>query len=296
MPSRAAPSEVTVSWTVRDKTCLITGANTGIGKETALELARRGAKVVMACRDRGRGEAARAEISASGSHPAELLIADLADLAQVRRLADEIHERHPSLPLVISNAGVVMPQRTTTVDGYEATFAINHLAPFLLIHRLRDRIEASAPARIVVVASQVEASGVIAFDDLMTERDYQPLVAYRQSKLANVLFTYELARRLADTDVTVNCLHPGVIATHLLSDYTGRPRALGMLQRLSHPGPKVGAETSIRLATDPSLGGVSGRYFRPEGEAQSSKASYDEDLAARLWTESERLCGLRDRP
>lgn len=283
-----------MTWTVRDKTCLITGANTGIGKETALDLARRGAKIVMVCRDRERGEAARREISEAGKHPAELLVADLAELDQVRRLADEVRERCPSLPLVISNAGVVMPKRTTTPDGYEATFAINHLAPFLLINRLLDRIEASAPARIVVVASQVEASGVIAFDDLMTERGYEPLVAYRQSKLANVLFTYELARRLASTDVTVNCLHPGVIATNLLSDYNGRPRALGMLHRLSHPGPKVGAATSIRLATDPELSGVSGRYFRPEGEAQSSKASYDEELAARLWRESERLCGLSD--
>ncbi len=283
-----------MSWTVRDKTCLITGANTGIGKETALDLARRGAKIVMVCRDRERGEAARREIANAGSHAAELLIADLADLAQVRRLTDEVLERCPSLPLVISNAGVVMPERTTTPDGYEATFAINHLAPFLLLNRLRERIEASTPARIVVVASQVEASGVIAFDDLMTERDYEPLVAYRQSKLANVLFTYELARRLKDTDVTVNCLHPGVIATNLLSDYNGRPRALGMLHRLSHPGPKVGAATSIRLATDPELSGVSGRYFRPEGEAQSSMASYDEDLASRLWKESERLTGLSD--
>ena len=283
-----------MSWTVRDKTCLITGANTGIGKETALDLARRGAKIVMVCRDRERGEAARREIANAGSHAAELLIADLADLAQVRRLTDEVLERCPSLPLVISNAGVVMPERTTTPDGYEATFAINHLAPFLLLNRLRERIEASTPARIVVVASQVVASGVIAFDDLMTERDYEPLVAYRQSKLANVLFTYELARRLKDTDVTVNCLHPGVIATNLLSDYNGRPRALGMLHRLSHPGPKVGAATSIRLATDPELSGVSGRYFRPEGEAQSSKASYDEDLASRLWKESERLTGLSD--
>ncbi len=283
-----------MSWTVRDKTCLITGANTGIGKETALALASRGAKIVMACRDRGRGEAARREISAAGAHRAELLIADLADLEQVRRLADEVLDRYPSLPLVISNAGVVMPQRTTSVDGYEATFAINHLAPFLLINRLRERIEASAPARIVVVASQVEAAGVIAFDDLMTERNYQPLVAYRQSKLANVLFTYELARRLKDTDVTVNCLHPGVIATQLLSDYNGRPRALGMLQRLSHPGPKIGAKTSIRLATDPELSAMSGRYFRPEGEAQSSKASYDEDLAAKLWKKSAELCGLSE--
>jgi NAD(P)-dependent dehydrogenase (short-subunit alcohol dehydrogenase family) len=285
-----------MTWTVRDKTCLITGANTGIGKETALDLAldlaRRGAEIVMICRDRERGEAAKRDIDAAGSRTADLLIADLAVQADVRRVAADVLERHPSLPVVISNAGVVMPEREVTADGMEATFAINHLAPFLLINLLLDRIKASAPARIVIVASQVEAQGVIAFDDLQTEQDYEPLKAYRQSKLANVLFTYELARRLAEEEITVNCLHPGVIATHLLSDYMGRPRALGMLHRLSHPGPKVGAQTSIRLATDPELGTVSGRYFRPEGESQSSKASYDEKIATRLWEESERLTGL----
>jgi NAD(P)-dependent dehydrogenase (short-subunit alcohol dehydrogenase family) len=276
-------------WNVRDKTCLITGANTGIGKQTALALARRGARVVMVCRDRDRGERARQEIDVAGPADTDLLIADLSRMADVRQLVEQVKQRCDSLPLVISNAGVVMPERRVTADGYEATFAINHLAPFALITGLLDHVVASAPARIVVVASQVEASGVITFDDLQSEQDYQPLVAYRQSKLANVLFTYELARRVADHDVTVNCLHPGVIATNLLSDYNGRPRALGMLQRLNHPGPKVGAETSIHLATDPALSSTSGRYFRPEGQAQSSKQSYDEDLAERLWRRSEEL-------
>ncbi len=257
-------------WTVRGKTCLITGANTGIGKETALELAGQGAHIVMVCRDRSRGERARKDLQRAGSGNVDLLLADLARTAEVRRLADQVLDRYPSLPLVISNAGVVMPSRRETGDGYEATFAINHLAPFLLINLLLDRIKASAPARIVVVASQVEKGGHLKFDDLHYKSGYEPLVAYRQSKLANVLFSYELARRLSGSDVTVNCLHPGVIATNLLCDYNGRPRALSKLNRLTYPGPKKGAQTSIRLATDPKLEGVSGKYFRPEGEASSS--------------------------
>ncbi len=280
-----------MSWSVSGKTCLITGANTGIGKETARALVKKGANVVMVCRDRGRGEAARKEIAGRGGE-VDLLIADLSVQRKIRRLSDDVLSRYPSLPLVISNAGVVMPQREVTSDGHEATFAINHLAPFLLINLLRERIEASTPARIVVVASQVEAGGILDFDNLHLERGYEPLVAYRQSKLANVLFTYELARRLKNTDVTVNCLHPGVIATNLLCDYMGRPRIASKLHRLTHPGPKKGAATSIRLATDPSLEGVSGKYFRPEGQSQSSKQSYDEALATRLWEESERLTGL----
>ncbi len=281
-----------MTWSVHDKHCLITGANAGIGKETALALAQRGARVVMVCRDRARGTKAQQEVSRAGRHDAALFIADLSVMAQVRALASRLLEQYLSLPIVISNAGVVMPQRTVTADGYEATFAINHLAPFLLINLLLDRIISSAPARIVVVASQVEAAGHINFNDLHYQTNYQPLVSYRQSKLANVMMTYQLARQLKDTDVTVNCLHPGVIATNLLCDYNGSPRALSKMNRLRYPGAKEGAKTSIRLATDASLSGVSGKYFRPQGEAQTSKQSYDQEAARRLWSVSETLTGL----
>jgi NAD(P)-dependent dehydrogenase (short-subunit alcohol dehydrogenase family) len=175
------------------------------------------------------------------------------------------------------------------------TFALNHLAPFLLTSLVLDRLRSSAPARVVVVASQVEARGAIHFEDLQLERGYQPLVAYDQSKLANVLFTYELARRLAGTQVTANCLHPGVIATNLLADYMGKSRLLGgKLNALTYPGPKKGAETSIRLASDPELEGVSGKYFKPEGLAESSRSSHDPELARRLWEVSERLTGRNE--
>lgn len=281
-------------WTVRDKMCVVTGASAGIGKETALGLARQGARVAIVCRDRDRGAAVVAETRAAGSPQVELLVADLALQAEVRRLAEQLANRLERIDVLLHNAGAVNRERRLTRDGIETTLAVNHLAPFLLTHLLRPKIEASGtPARIIVVASQVEARGRIAFDDLNFERTpYEPLAAYCQSKLANVLFTYELTRRLRNTDITANCLHPGVIATNLLCDYMGRPRVMSKVHRLTHPGPKEGAEVSLRLATDPALSGVSGRYFRPEGEASSSKQSYDPELARRLWEVSEQLTGL----
>lgn len=278
-------------WNVRDKTCVVTGASAGIGKETALGLARLGARVAIVCRDRDRGAAAVAETRAAGSPRVELFLADLSLQDDVRRLAGQLVERLARIDVLLHNAGVVMRERVVTRDGIEATLAVNHLAPFLLTQLLRAKIE--APARIVVVASQVEARGRIDFGDLSFARTpYDPLAAYYQSKLANVLFTYELTRRLRDTDITANCLHPGVIATNLLCDYMGRPRVMSKVHRLTHPGPKEGAQVSLKLATDPALTGVSGRYFRPEGEGASSKQSYDPELARRLWEVSEQLTGL----
>ncbi|WP_428268361.1 SDR family oxidoreductase [Haliangium sp.] len=278
-------------WTIRDKVCVVTGATSGIGKETALGLARQGAHLALVGRDRGRGDAAVAEVRAAGSPQVELFLADFSRQDQVRRLAGELGQRLPTIDVLLHNAGVVMRERRLTTDGVEATLATNHLAPFLLTQLVRDKL--SQASRVIMVASQVEARGHIDFDDLhFAHTPYEPLAAYCRSKLANVLFTYELARRLRDTDITANCLHPGVIATNLLCDYMGRPRVMNKLHRLTHPKPKQGAQVSIRLATDPALDGVSGRYFRPEGEASSSKASYDPELARRLWEVSEQLTGL----
>jgi NAD(P)-dependent dehydrogenase (short-subunit alcohol dehydrogenase family) len=277
------------NWNIANKTCLITGGNTGIGRETALALAVRGAKIVLVCRDPARGRRAQAEVSANGMHPAELLIGDLSLSSDVRHVAQQYTERHDQLHVLIHNVGVVMPKRQMTREGVETTFATNHLCPFLLTDLLLDTLGASTPARIIVVASQIESRGQIYFDDLNLEQGYQPLKAYDQSKLANVLFTYELARRLSGKDISVNCLHPGVIATNLLCDYMGRPRALSKLQRLTNPGPKKGAETSIHLATDPRLDGVSGKYFKDKIEANTSKQSYDAQLAKRLWQVSEAM-------
>ncbi len=281
------------------KRCLITGANTGIGKETAAGLAEMGADIVMVCRSQSKGAAAAEEIrkrasraGPSGQPPdIDLLVADLSSQREVRKLAQDVKDTYERLDVLISNAGVITPRRKLTIDGLESQFAVNHLAPFLLCNLLRPLLEASAPSRIVIVASQVEGRGRIDFANLQGERNYDYMAAYCQSKLANVLFTYQLARQLQGTGVTANCLHPGVIATNLLSDYMGRPRSVGgLVQRFTHPGPKVGAQTSIRLASDPQLAEVSGCYFHDkQGQTRSSAASYDEDLQEQLWRESERL-------
>lgn len=279
-------------WNLRDKICVVTGASSGIGKESALGLAKQGARVAIVCRDRDRANEAATAIRAAGSPHVEVFLADLSRQADVRRVADEICQRLTHIDVLLHNVGAVMRRHRMTVDGIESTFALNHLAPFLLNHLVRDKL--AQPSRVIVVASQVEARGHLDFDDLHFEHTrYEPLAAYDRSKLANVLFTYELARRLGDADVTANCLHPGVIATNLLCDYMGRPRLMNKVHRLTHPGPEEGAQVSLKLAIDPELAGVSGRYFRPEGEASSSKQSYDPELARRLWEVSERLTGIQ---
>ena len=193
-----------------EKVCLITGATSGIGKATAMGLANMGASVVMVGRDRGRGEAALAEIKEKSANASvDLLLADLSSQEEVRRLADEFKEAYPRLDVLINNAGVFRSERITTADGLEMTFAVNHLAYFLLTNLLLDVLKASAPSRIVNVSSGDHRNGTIDFDDLQGEKGYKGAKAYSQSKLANVLFTYELARRLEGTGVSANCLHPG---------------------------------------------------------------------------------------
>jgi NAD(P)-dependent dehydrogenase (short-subunit alcohol dehydrogenase family) len=279
---------------MRDQVVLITGASSGIGKETALGLARLGAKLILVCRDRDRGTAAAAEIGrkAPGAAGISLLVADLSSQAAVRALAAQVLATTPQLHVLINNAGAIQSERTLSPDGIEMQFAVNHLAPFLLTNLLLPRLLASAPARIITVASQVERKGAIDFDDLQGARRYAPLTAYAQSKLANVLFTYELARRLAGTGVTANCLHPGVIGTRLLSDYMGRSRVTGWVSNLAFPNAEKGAKPSIRLASDPALAAVTGKYFHELREAESSPASYDRAVARRLWEVSAAMTGL----
>lgn len=279
---------------MRDKVCLVTGANTGIGLETARGLARMGATVLMLCRDRMRAEAARAEIRRELPEARlELVIADLSLLSEVRRAAQEVNARPGPLHVLVNNAAVIPREREVTAEGLERQWVVNHLAPFLLTSLLLEKLKASAPARVVTVSSQVHAGGQLDFDDLQSERGYEPVKVYNKTKLANVLFSNELARRLEGSGVTSNCLHPGVIATNLLSDYMGRSRTLRSLLRLTYPSPERGAETTLRLATAPELEAVSGKYFRPDtGESPSSPASQDRALAKRLWDISELQCGL----
>jgi NAD(P)-dependent dehydrogenase (short-subunit alcohol dehydrogenase family) len=279
---------------MRDKVVLITGASNGIGKETAIGLGKLGARLLLVCRDRERGTAAVAEIGrkASGAAGIDLRVADLSSQAAVRALAADVLATTPRLDVLINNAGVILQERTLSPDGIEMQFAVNHLAPFLLTNLLRERLVKSAPARVVTVASQVERKGSIDFDDLQGARRYQPLTAYAQSKLANVLFTYELARRLAGTGVTANCLHPGVIGTRLLADYMGRSSITGWISNLAFPSAEKGARPSIRAASDPTLAEVTGKYFHELREGESSPASYDQATARRLWEVNAAMTGL----
>ena len=276
-----------------EKVCLITGATSGIGKATAMGLANMGASVVMVGRDQGKGEAVMAEIKEqSGSASVDLMLADVSSQEEIRRLADEFKEAYPRLDVLINNAGVFRSKRITTADGIEMTFAVNHLAYFLLTNLLLDVLEASAPSRIVNVASADHGNGTIDFDDLQGEKEYKGAKAYSQSKLANVLFTYELARRLEGTGVTANCLHPGAVRTSFGSGVSG---VFGFMVRALRPfmiSPERGAETSIYLASSPEVDGLSGGYFVKKAEARSSDASYDERSARRLWEVSAELTNL----
>ena len=276
-----------------EKICLITGATSGIGKATAVGLANMGASVVIVGRDRGRGEAAVSHIKEKSANASVgLMLADVSSQEEIRRLADEFKEAYPRLDVLVNNAGVIRSKRITTADGLETTFAVNHLAYFLLTNLLLDRLKAGAPSRIVNVASGEQRNATIDFDDLQGEKGYTGAKAYSQSKLATVLFTYELARRLQGTGVTANCLHPGVVGTNLGSGVSG---AFGFMVRAMTPlmkSPAKGAETSIYLASSPEVEGLSGGYFVKKAEARSSDVSYDERLARRLWEASAELTKL----
>jgi NAD(P)-dependent dehydrogenase (short-subunit alcohol dehydrogenase family) len=257
-------------------------------------LANRGATLALVCRDRTRGEETRDAIRrANGNDGVTLHLADLASQAEIRRLAAELVERLPRIHVLINNAGVINLQRTTTVDGIETVLAVNHLAYFLLTNLLLETLRRSGAARIVNVASDAHKLGPLDFDDLQNRRRYRSMRVYGQSKLCNILFTRELARRLAGSDVTVNAVHPGAVATRL-GQNNGRwaqllIKGLGYFFRT----PAQGAATSIYVATSPNLAGVSGKYFANCREARPSAAALDDDAAARLWDVSAQLTGLR---
>ncbi len=280
---------------MQGKICLITGANSGIGKETALGLARKGASVVMVCRDRTKGETARNEVKAqSGNNNVDLLLTDLSSQQAIRQLVEDFQSRYSQLHVLINNAGVFMLNRRETVDGLEMIFAVNYLAPFLLTNLLLDMLKASSPARIINVSSSAHEQGYINLDDLQSEQGFPLMRAYGQSKLALLMFTYDLARRLQGTGVTVNALHPGFVATSI--GQSGVPVFLRPLIRLilSIPGisPEEGAKTSIYLASSPDVQGLSGRYFVKSIPVRSAPIAYDEALQQKLWEESAKLVNL----
>jgi retinol dehydrogenase-14 len=279
---------------VTGKTVLITGATGGIGKATAVGLARLGARVGITGRDRARTETAAAEIARASGNPAvDAFVADLSSQAEVRRLAAEVLDAFPRLDVLVNNVGGFWATRHVTADGLEHTFAVNHLAGFLLTNLLLDRLKASAPARVVTVSSGAQAMGRIDFDDLQGEQTYSGQRAYNQSKLADVMFTYELARRLEGTRVTATALHPGVVNTGFgAEDQSWIFKVLVPLVRPLMKSPEHGAATSIYLASSPEVEGITGRYFANRKPRQSQKASYDTATTRRLWQVSADLVGL----
>lgn len=279
-----------MSKTSSGKVAVVTGSNTGIGKETARGLAERGATVILACRSLERAEEARADIVAtSKNHDVSIARLDLGDTASIRAFARELGERHGRLDILVHNAGVWHRERRLTKDGFEATFGINHLGTFLLSHELEPLLRRSAPARVVVVSSTLHYRGSMAWDDVMSERAYSGLRAYNQSKLANVLFTKALARRLAGSGVTVNAVHPGAVATELTRDL---PAWLGRVYNAFLLTPAQGARTSLHVATSDECATVSGEYFDKSRVKVASRAARDERDQERLWALSERLLAL----
>jgi NAD(P)-dependent dehydrogenase (short-subunit alcohol dehydrogenase family) len=279
---------------MQGKVCLVTGSSSGIGKVTARELAKMGATVVMVCRNRAKGEAAKAEIKEESSNDqVDLIVADLSELSQVRRVANEFKQQYSQLHVLINNAGGVNGEHKVTTDGLELTFATNYLAPFLLTEQLLDVLKASAPARIVNVSSNAHALGKIDFADLQGTRKYSSAKAYSQSKLAQIYFTYELADQLKGTGVTVNALHPGPVNSNFNNGMKGFMHAIGVLFYLIMGiDAEKGAQTTLYVATSPEVEGVSGKYFsqsKQGKETPSSQRSYDVAIRRRLWEVSQEL-------
>ena len=274
------------------RVCAITGASSGLGLETARALAAMGATVALLCRSIERGEAARAEIAAAtGSADLHVVACDHANLDSVRAAAGELLSRFDALHVLVHNAGLMLMQRRITVDGLEATFQVNHISAFALTALLRERLAASAPARVITVSSIAHRMAQLDFDDLQSERLYDGFYVYGRSKLANVLFTYELARRLAGTGVTANTLHPGLVRTgfgHNNGRAAGAFMTLSQLPPLAVT-PRRGARTQVWLASSDAVHDRSGGYYARGRARRSSRISYDRDAQRRLWEASERL-------
>ncbi len=279
---------------MKDRVCLITGATSGIGKATALELAKMGATVVLHGKDEKKGERALGEIlKSSGNENVEFLIANLSSQSQVRKLASEIQKKYERLDVLINNAGVFYSYHEYSPDGVEMQFAVNHLSHFLLTNLLLQMLDESAPARIINVSSNAHFRETIHFDDINLAKHYNGWQAYCQSKLANVLFTYELADRIDPRQVTVNALHPGTVRTNIVGKYASFIYRLGWnLQKPTMLSVKEGAKTPIYLATSEEVAGITGLYFVRRIPQKSSELSYDKALAKKLWELSEKLTGF----
>jgi NAD(P)-dependent dehydrogenase (short-subunit alcohol dehydrogenase family) len=278
---------------MQGKVVVITGATSGIGQVAAAALAAQGARIVLVARDQKRADRTLERLRAVGPQSThQAYIGDLSSLGETKQLGERIAAQEPRIDVLINNAGNIFASRALTPDGLERTFALNHMAYFVLTHQLRDRLLAAAPARIVNTASHAHRGNSLDFDDLQMERQYRALTAYGRSKLANILFTRELARRLAGTGVTANCLHPGFVATGLGQRDAGFFGVLMRLAMLFAREPERGARTIVHLAAAPDAATATGGYYANCREAQPTSAAQDDAAARRLWEESARLAGL----
>jgi NAD(P)-dependent dehydrogenase (short-subunit alcohol dehydrogenase family) len=284
---------------MRGKVVVVTGATSGIGQIAAEALAAQGARIILIARDPRRADrtlarlralGAQSPLGAQGAHQA--LIADLSSLRDTREVGARIAAQEPRIDVLINNAGNVFARRAVTADGLERTFALNHMAYFVLTHSLRERLLAAAPARVVNTASGAHRGNALDFDDLQMERRYRALTAYGRSKLANILFTRELARRLAGTGVTANCLHPGFVATGLGQRGAGFFGTMVRMAMVFAGNPERGAKTIVHLAASPDVATATAGYYADCRATQPSLAAQDDAAAGRLWEESERLAGL----
>lgn len=284
-----------MTWDVAGRTAVVTGANSGIGREMAAGLAEAGAGVVITARDLEKGRAAAAELEARTGRAVEVMRLDLADLASVREFARQFLDGHDALHVLVNNAGGTWSPRKVTADGHETTFQVNHLAPFLLTNLLLDRMKESAPARIVTTSSGAHrGSKGLDFDDLDRDRRrYSGMRAYNDSKLCNILFTRELARRLEGTGVTATCFHPGFVRTNFSGGGDTRLMAVGFrIGSVFARTPRKGADTGLHLATSPEVEGVSGEYFFDRRPGRLSRHARDDEAARRLWEATEAILGL----
>jgi len=277
-----------------EKIVVITGANAGIGFATAIGLAKEGARIVMVCRDAGRGNSAMRAVAQVAAVSPSLFIADLSSQRSVRELSVALHERLSRIDVLVNNAGAAFAKRELTVDGFERTFATNHLGPFLLTNLVLDLIRKSPSGRIVNVTAGIPVSRSSFFDNLQGEKHYSQFNAYRSSKVGNILFTYELARRLQGTGITVNCVHPGPVRTEFTQKAGGLLSVMAKILRPIMKSSEAGARTPIYLATSPDIAGVTGGYFVNCKQRRSSGMTYDRTIAARHWAISEQFTSLKN--
>ncbi|WP_455283887.1 SDR family oxidoreductase [[Eubacterium] cellulosolvens] len=276
------------------KVCIVTGSNSGIGRETALALANMGATVVMVVRNLGRGENARAEIvDETGNHATRLMTCDLSSMHSIRQFVKEFKQQRERLDVLINNAGALFSRRQTTLDGFERTLAVNYLGPFLLTHELLPLLKSGAPSRAINVGSGLHKSGKVDFDDLQSEKNYNAMNAYANAKLMFTRYTYELARRLAGTGITANVVEPGFVATNL--GRNSGSHLYSLVHRMMRPfqiSAKKGAETSVYLASAHEVEGVTGKCFSRLRETTTAQVSYDQQMQGHLWDATVELLGL----